>query len=88
MLNHCPLARTPAARAPTTEQRHASSAEAAALDERTSRRTSRPLREELHDPADRVRAIQVAATAALHLDAIERDLRESCPSRSTRQTHR
>src|SRR5678815_1061437 len=60
---------SPAARATAGKERHASSAEAAALDERSSGRAPRSLREELHHAADRIRTIQVAAAAALHLHA-------------------
>ena len=35
--------------------------------------------ENLHDAADRVRAIQIAAAAAEHLDAIDGDLRQLVP---------
>ena len=80
MLNHSPLALyLTAARAAATKERHASGAKAAALDERSSGGAPRTMREKLHDPANRVRAIDVAAAAALNLDSIERDLRNLVP---------
>src|SRR6186713_1525928 len=68
-----------AACATATKERHASGAKAAALDERSSSGATRTMREKLHDPANRVRAIDVATAAALNLDSIERDLRNLVP---------
>src|SRR5262245_33974154 len=70
---------SPDARAAAGKKRQASGAEAAALYERSPGRSPRSLRQELHHTANRVRTIQVAAAAALHLHAIERDLRNLVP---------
>src|SRR6187549_228946 len=69
----------PAARTTAGKERDTSGAEATALDERSSRGAPRAMCEQLHDPANRVRAIDVAAAAALNLDSIERDLRNLVP---------
>ena len=70
---------SPAAGAAAAEQRDAAGAEVAALEQRAAGRPRRSQRQQLHDAADRVGAVEVAAAAALDLDAIDRRLRHLAP---------
>ena len=61
------------------EQRYATSAETAALDDRASGRMTGMRREDLYDAADGIRAVQIAAAPAQNLHAIDRCLRQFVP---------
>src|SRR5207253_8284131 len=70
---------SPVARAATAEERHAASPLAAAFDERSTDGAIRPNGQELNDAAERVGAVQIAAAAAVDLDAIDGRLRHHVP---------
>ena len=81
-LDREPLARaavSPSASTATAKHRHASGAETAALDQQSTHRPVRPDGDELDDAAQRVRAVQITAAAAVHLDPIDRRLRHLVP---------
>src|SRR5262245_5847349 len=66
---------SPSAGAAAAEDGHAAGAEVAALDHHAPHRAIRPDGEQLHDAAERVGAVEVAAAAAVDLDAVDRRLR-------------
>ena len=69
----------PASRPAAAEQRHSIGAETPRFGDRTAGQSVRTPGEDLDDAADRVGAVEVAAAAAQHLDAVDRRLRQLVP---------